>query len=176
MEQRQYSAFSDTEQCLIKASRLKRLGNFVIDNIVYCLFITLVSVLLRLILPGVTKRCEAPDRSSVLLCGLLLLVLYILFMGASEACFNGKSIGKFITGTRTLNQDGTTISARTAILRGLYRAIPFSVFSALGNPCYPWQDRWTGTAVIDEAQVYKTSEALQDSTFSGDPGSSRQLP
>ena len=58
-----------------------------------------------------------------------------------------------MNGTRAVNEDGTRITFKTALLRSLSRLVPFEAFSALGaNPPYPWHDRWTGTYVIDETQ------------------------
>ncbi len=69
-----------------------------------------------------------------------------------EAAFKGKSLGKLITGTRAVNEDGTNVTVKAAFFRGLSRAVPFNAFSALGNPTYPWHDKWTKTYVIDERE------------------------
>ena len=71
-------------------------------------------------------------------------------MSIVETLLKGKSIGKFITGTRAVNFDGSRISSGTAFTRGFSRAVPFCAFSAFGTPCNPWQDRWSDTMVIDE--------------------------
>ena len=81
---------------------------------------------------------------------LFFFVLYTSYMFLLETIFKGKSIGKFVTGTRAVNEDGSFISTRTALLRSLSRIVPFEPFSALGNPARPWHDRWTHTYVIDE--------------------------
>jgi uncharacterized RDD family membrane protein YckC len=73
-----------------------------------------------------------------------------LVVGGVEAATGGKTLGKLITGTRAVNDDGSRISAKTAFLRYLVRLVPFEAFSALGSPSYPWHDRWTKTIVIDE--------------------------
>jgi uncharacterized RDD family membrane protein YckC len=67
--------------------------------------------------------------------------------------FRGKSIGKLITGTKAVNEDGSDISFGKAFARGFSRAVPFDAFSALGDPSYPWHDKWTNTYVIDEKQT-----------------------
>jgi uncharacterized RDD family membrane protein YckC len=81
---------------------------------------------------------------------LISLIFYALYMGLVEGVFKGKSLGKLITGTKAVNMDGSKISFATAFARGCSRAVPFCVFSAFGTPCYPWQDKWTNTLVIDE--------------------------
>ena len=89
---------------------------------------------------------------------LLYLLLFVLYMFGTEALFKGKSLGKLITGTRAVNEDGSDISAKTALLRGLSRIVPFEAFSALGNPSYPWHDKWTNTYVIDEKASNRPQE------------------
>ncbi|HEV8508744.1 MAG TPA: RDD family protein, partial [Chitinophagaceae bacterium] len=73
---------------------------------------------------------------------------YGMYMGLIEAVFKGRSIGKLITGTIAVNNDGSRINGQTALLRGLSRAVPFNALSALGSPCYPWHDRWNKTYVV----------------------------
>lgn len=71
-------------------------------------------------------------------------------MSILEVVLKGKCPGKIVTGTRALNLDGSNISIGTAFGRGFTRIVPFCALSAFGNPCNPWQDRWTNTMVIDE--------------------------
>jgi uncharacterized RDD family membrane protein YckC len=75
----------------------------------------------------------------------LLLVLYYTFF---ETVTKGRTIGKMITGTRAVKEDGSNITPREALLRSLCRIVPFEPFSAFGG--YPWHDKWTGTKVIKE--------------------------
>ncbi len=71
-------------------------------------------------------------------------------MGIVEGFGKGKTIGKYITGTRAVNEDGSKITFSTGFVRGLTRLVPFNALSALGSPTYPWHDKWTNTLVIDE--------------------------
>ena len=105
---------------------------------------------LLVIFPGAGESVDTDSAGFDLFDRLASMALYGLYIGAVEALFGGKSLGKLITRTRAVNDDGTRISTGTAFLRGLSRAVPFSAFSALGTPCYPWHDRWTHTLVIDE--------------------------
>jgi uncharacterized RDD family membrane protein YckC len=83
---------------------------------------------------------------------IISLVVYAILSGLIEGFTKGKSLGKLITGTRAVNEDGSQISFQTGMLRGFCRAVPFNQLSALGNPCYPWHDKWTNTEVIDEKE------------------------
>ena len=70
-------------------------------------------------------------------------------MSAIEAITKGRSLGKIITGTKAVNDDGSNIGSGTAFKRGFSRIVPFEIFTALGSPSYPWHDKWNHTYVID---------------------------
>jgi uncharacterized RDD family membrane protein YckC len=67
---------------------------------------------------------------------------YIVFEGASQ----GRTLGKLITGTVVVKDDGSPITFKDALLRTLCRFIPFEPFSAFGGR--PWHDTITRTMVI----------------------------
>ena len=71
-----------------------------------------------------------------------LLVYYTIF----EAATKGKTVGKMLTGTIAITQDGTPFTFKHALLRTLCRFIPFEVLSALGY--MPWHDSITKTVVV----------------------------
>jgi uncharacterized RDD family membrane protein YckC len=126
---------------LQQASAGKRFANYLIDLVIFYVFAIIFFAVL--IAKGVidTGMNSILDR-------LITLICYGIFMGIVEAIFKGKSLGKLITGTLAVNEDGSPISAQTAFMRGLSRSVPFEAFSAFGG--YPWHDRWTRTYVIDE--------------------------
>jgi len=70
-------------------------------------------------------------------------VSYFTFM---EGATGGKSIGKIITRSKAVKEDGTSITWNDALLRSLSRIVPFEPFSAFGGQ--PWHDRWTNTKVV----------------------------
>ena len=75
------------------------------------------------------------------------VTLFLLYF-IEEGFLKGKTIGKMVTGTRAVNDDGTMITPQTAALRSIIRFVPFEPFSAFGTQ--PWHDRWANTIVIDE--------------------------
>ena len=138
----QQDLLSDLEVNLQQASTGKRFANYLIDLVVFYIFaILLYATLVR---AGVLSLDLNPlvDR-------LLTLICYGFFMGFYEGIFRGRTLGKLITSTKAVNEDGTRISFSTAFVRGLSRAVPFETFSAFGDPSYPWHDRWTRTYVVD---------------------------
>lgn len=66
-----------------------------------------------------------------------------------DLIFKGSSLGKLITGTRAVREDGSPITASEAFGRGFSRIVPFEAFSALGNNTWPWHDQWSHTYVVD---------------------------
>lgn len=138
----------------VRASMGKRLANYIIDLVVFYLVLIVILSIVYIYAPQAIIALQATDKSLgvQLLERLISLILYALYMGSVEAVFKGKSLGKLITRTRAVYLDGSTISAATAFSRGFSRAVPFCVFSAFGNPCNPWQDRWTNTLVAEEEE------------------------
>ena len=71
---------------------------------------------------------------------------YIVYYTVCEKLFKGYTLGKLITGTRAIRQDGGELSFRNALLRSLSRCVPFEVFSGFNT--LTWHDSWTDTMVI----------------------------
>jgi uncharacterized RDD family membrane protein YckC len=131
---------------LQQASTGKRFANYLVDMVIYYIFVFIIAMILA------TQGREGMLNltHNTIIDTLIALIYYGTFMGIYEGIFKGKTLGKLITRTRAVNEDGSQISFKTAFLRGLSRAVPFEVFTALGAPSYPWHDRWTRTYVIDE--------------------------
>jgi uncharacterized RDD family membrane protein YckC len=158
METTEQHLFANPEYQIVQASGGKRFANYIIDLISFYVLLFLAGIVIALINPVAINSINEDDTGFNLLDRLLTLVLYGLYMFIIEAVFKGKSLGKLITGTRAVNEDGSNISAGTALLRGLSRAVPFNALSALGSPAYPWHDKWTKTYVIDERQSNRPAD------------------
>lgn len=144
--------FDDRQYRLVQASMGKRFLNYIIDAMLFAVLLFIVLIILASADPktleAIVKKNETGDFT--LIEQLMVQVIYGTYMFIMEALFKGKSLGKMITGTRAVKQDGSPLVLRDAQLRGLCRMVPFNAFSALGNPSFPWHDRWTKTYVIDE--------------------------
>jgi len=148
MESSEQTIFDD-EPNLVQASSGKRFLNSVIDSISFYLFFIIVVGVIAVISPSVVASFvnlkEVPGADQ-----LLGLVLFGLYMGMMEIITRGRTLGKLMTGTAAVvSETGVTPSVKQLFIRGIARCVPFEAFSALGNPCYPWHDRWSGTEVID---------------------------
>jgi uncharacterized RDD family membrane protein YckC len=159
METTEQHLFADNEYQLVQASGGKRFANYIIDVIVFYALLIGSGIIIALLNPAALDSISEDDSLGAnLLDRLVGLILYGLYMFIIEALFKGKSLGKLITGTRAVNEDGSNISVKSAFLRGLCRAVPFEAFSALGTPSYPWHDKWTKTYVIDERESNRPTE------------------
>ncbi len=143
------SLLTEFETTYVRASSGSRLANLFIDNAAFNILSWLFEITIAQFIPQVLKL-NATSSINILWELFINLCLFVVFISAQEAVFHGKTIGKFITGTKAVNLDGTAISGYTAFLRSLARAVPFEPFSALGSPPNPWHDKWTNTMVIDE--------------------------
>lgn len=140
---------SDFEAELDPANRNLRFVNFLLDRFAFYLFLKGFYFMRLNYMPEFVYQT---DRTTAYIINLLIgLFLYALFMGLTEALFKGKTLGKLVTRTRVVNPDGTSISIRTAVIRGLIRIVPFEPFSAFIGPWpHPWHDKWTNTYVVKE--------------------------
>jgi uncharacterized RDD family membrane protein YckC len=137
------------EPRLVPASHGKRLANYFIDQIGCVLFLVIVILALRAI-GGPTSDRMRETLSAPFTGNLLVTFLYSFLMSVQESVLRGKSLGKLITRTRAIQEDGNPMTTEKAFLRNLIRLVPFNPLSALGNPARPWHDRWSHTIVIDE--------------------------
>src|SRR3954469_13355819 len=122
--------FDDNRYHLVQATGGKRFLNYIIDRIIFYILINLLTFILALL--GVKIDVSLQQDSTDFVINMLIIVslLYAGFMGFLEFILKGKTIGKFLTGTRAVMEDGTRITLQKALLRGLCRLIPFNIFSA----------------------------------------------
>lgn len=74
------------------------------------------------------------------------IIAVIGYYTAFETTTRGRTVGKIITGSIAVTDDGNPLTFKKALLRSLCRLIPFNELSALGNR--PWHDSITKTVVI----------------------------
>jgi uncharacterized RDD family membrane protein YckC len=156
MDNPEQDLLTDTETWLSQAGMGKRFANYIIDLLLFYLLIVFLGIIVALVNPNVFANMDE-SFSFGLFDRVVTLFIYGFYMSLMEGIFKGKTLGKLITRTRAVHEDGSPVTLKTALLRGLIRAVPFDQFSALGDPSYPWHDRWSKTYVIDE----KTSRLPQ---------------
>ena len=109
---------------------------------------TLAGAFLAAVLPDYAQKIIY-DRTSfdLLFIGYVIAIFnYIIYYTFCEKVFKGYTLGKLITGTKAIREDGLELNFKDAILRSLARLVPFEPFSAFSYR--PWHDRWTKTMVV----------------------------
>lgn len=140
----------DQDKIYVKASRGKRFINYLLDVI----FGYVIMLVIMYFIP------EDLTSNSILL-NIFLYIVLVLYYFITELAFKGRTLGKLITSTKAIKENGDDLDAMTALKRSFIRIIPFEALSALGgDECTPMHDRWSETIVID---LSKTE------TFSNDP-------
>lgn len=123
------------------ASTGKRFLNFLVDTVGYLVFSFGVGVFLAL--AGLFHVIENVPE---LLLNILLMSLYYFPQEATS----GRTLGKLVTGTKAVSEDGGPLTAGQALGRTFSRFIPFDGLSFLFGSGFPvgWHDRIPGTKVI----------------------------
>lgn len=146
-----------------KAEKLLRFVNYLID-LAFCYFLIIIlfgiGSFAYSVITGNSLSEVANSLSSMnsLLDRLVTLLSYVMLMFLFEFLTKGRSLGKFITGTMVVKSDGKLLTMKDYFQRNICRAIPFEIFSFLGNN--GWHDSIYDTRVVkkkayEEAQAQK---------------------
>lgn len=83
-----------------------------------------------------------------MLIGMLTVVVSLAYYVGMEAAFR-RTLGKFLTGTMVVTEDGRRPKLEHILVRSLVRLIPFEAFSFFGQrQPIGWHDRWSKTLVV----------------------------
>ncbi|HEX5049047.1 MAG TPA: RDD family protein [Gammaproteobacteria bacterium] len=123
------------------ASRLRRFVNQVIDAIGYLILSMLIGVVMAFVYPAFIESSSALGDYAF---GYSVLTLYYVGFEA----FLGRTLGKLVTGTRVVTEDGEEPTFLQILGRTLARFIPFEAFSFFGREGRGWHDRMSHTRVV----------------------------
>ena len=109
---------------------------------------TIVGYMLATLFPEYTARIVYNQTTAdLLVIGYAVAIFnYLVYYTICEKAFKGYTLGKLISGTRAIREDGKELTFKDALLRSLSRLVPFEIFSVFGDR--PWHDAWTKTMVI----------------------------
>jgi|SRR5688572_15761038 uncharacterized RDD family membrane protein YckC len=153
-EQEVVHLFDGTEVMQYQAAtRWQRFFNLFVDNLVMQYGISyltgaIVGYILMYAVPNFEEQLAYEDGWSWGVFWLALIIgelNYLLYYTICEKSFKGYTLGKLLTGTRAIRNDGGELTFKDAFLRSLSRLVPFEAFSGFGTP---WHDTWTKTTVI----------------------------
>ena len=128
------------------ASRGKRFANYILDRIFFSIIIFILSFILGLFLPAFTNFII--EDSNIAIFYLLFFIVAIVYYSTFEI-ITGRTIAKYITKTKVVDENGNKPKYSAILLRTLSRFIPFEPFSFLFSADSGWHDRLSKTTVID---------------------------
>lgn len=128
------------------ASKGIRVANYFIDAIAFFILFVVLFLLFEVVGFEFLSYLEL----NPLIDRLISAVLYVLFMVLQEIIFKGRSIGKFLTGSVVVMEDGSQPDVQSYFIRNLCRIIPFDGLSFLGNR--GWHDSISKTWVVNKKE------------------------
>ncbi len=149
MEQQTNLLNEFTEPTLEYASAGQRFLNYIIDVIAFYILMMVLGFII-----GAAAAFNADSVSSFApgAVQLFFLFLYIavivLYYTALEGS-KGKTLGKLITKTKVVREDGEPMTYGKAFMRTLCRFVPFDALSAFFG-IKMWHDSWSGTMVVKD--------------------------
>jgi uncharacterized RDD family membrane protein YckC len=133
-----------------EASNGQRFLNYIIDYLImyfgisYATTYVLVQLLLA-IAPDTAYSLFGEGNLAAIY--IIAIINHLLYYTICEKAFKGHTLGKLVTGTRVIREDGEELTFKDAFLRSVSRMVPFEAFSIwFGNGL--WHDTWTKTKVI----------------------------
>ena len=137
----------EKETFLPSAGSGRRFANYILDliffYIIFIVIIMLIFILLEIITGYPINYIE--NRFMDYFIGFISSTTYYTLM---EFLSKGRSLGKFITGTKVITLDGDKPDLKTCLIRSLCRLIPFETFSFLGSTDSGWHDSISKTRVV----------------------------
>lgn len=126
------------------ATMLMRFINRLID--VFCIVFLLDGVrsFLSMEAPEKIFQVSPGVQLQEILISLLATVIYYTFFES----VTGRTPGKFLTNTKTVDVNGNKPDFTTVLRRSLCRVVPFEEFSFFGGIDRGWHDKWSKTRVV----------------------------
>ena len=139
---------------LVRASRTKRFLNALIDQIALYIIVT-AFVFLWALTAEYNESLYLEDESQLDLMSYVIgWGTTLLFYTLMEGLLKGKTLGKYITRTRALDEHGELLTFSKAFIRSLCRFIPFDALTFLGEKS-GLHDRLSKTMVVEDDETVK---------------------
>ena len=131
------------------ASLSKRLANYLLDIVFYYISVFLFGIFLGIALAIVSPHALSyysgeHKLMNYVLAAIIMFLYYVILESTT-----GRSIAKFITKTKVVDERGEKPDFKTIVIRTLCRFIPFEAFSFLFAEPSGWHDTFSKTKVIN---------------------------
>ncbi|MCX8526069.1 RDD family protein [Chryseobacterium formosus] len=93
---------------------------------------------------NITDKMASASRFEDILITTAVYLLYIFLM---EYFTKGRTVGKYITGTKVMSLDGSNPTFQEYLIRTVSRVVPFDALSFFGEN--GWHDTWSDTRVVN---------------------------
>lgn len=144
----------------VLASKEKRFINMLIDVFAYQGLSFVAGVILGVLsLIGIEDPLNyflSMGTIGELVFGIVIVMGYFIIFEA----ITQRTLGKYVTKTIVLMEDGSKPKTQDIIIRSLCRLIPFEAFSFLGETGRGWHDSMSDTYVVD-IQKYEQSKIAE---------------
>ena len=130
----------------IPADKGTRFLHYIIDVVVFYAVMFLFLIVLGSFAADFVLSTETDVGASLLL-NVIFISLFVFYFGLLEGATKGRTVGKLITKTKVIREDGSPITYGDAFKRSLIRLIPFEPFSAFFGDGM-WHDKWSKTMVV----------------------------
>lgn len=127
------------------ASSGKRFANYLIDTIGYLILCFIIGIYIAFTSPELLDRISK-EKS---LTGYVFSFLCFYFYYFGLEALTGMTLGKLITGTKVVNEEGLKPGIMDLALRTICRFIPFEPLSLLGEDKLGWHDTLSKTKVVN---------------------------
>lgn len=138
------------------ASKSNRFTNYIVDVIFFvAIFFSFVFLLTYFYYAtaedttAVDAYLNKEEEINPFLDRLVTSIVVALVYFLMEFLTKGRSIGKYITKTKVVKEDGSLPTALDYLKRSFSRIIPFEAFSFLGADARGWHDTISKTYVVD---------------------------
>lgn len=127
----------------------QRLVNFIIDVVAFYALMAVAGIIAGLVTAAINPDLRSISPGSIQLLFLFLYFLIIALYYTLLEGSKGKTLGKLITKTKSIQVDGAPLGYKKAFLRTLCRFIPFEFISVFFGGLM-WHDQWTYTMTVKD--------------------------
>ena len=144
-----------------QAEKILRFVNFIIDyfiSIIIVIVLYSLAILLYSLVTGTDYVVNADKLAEInkYIDRIITAILYAFVIYLTEFLTKGRSLGKLITGTMVVKDDGSLPTSEDFLKRNFSRIVPFDALSFLGSR--GWHDSWSDTKVVKRKSFLEALE------------------
>ena len=144
-----------------QAEKILRFVNFIIDyfiSIIIVIVIYSLGIMLYSLFTGTDYVVNADKLAEInkYIDRIITAILYAFVIYLTDFLTKGRSLGKLITGTMVVKDDGSLPTSEDFLKRNFSRIVPFDALSFLGSR--GWHDSWSDTKVVKRKSFLEAVE------------------